>query len=164
VERFVKLFDNVAFFALSSMVFIVVASVLGRLLFDITGGELNLVLPGSVELSSYALLIMVFASLPRAAISGLVSVDILLGLLPKRIRRGLERLWDLLLAVFATIIGALFYEKVFDMFERGDKSQDLGIPLYLVYGVLTLCSACIALTSLWLAFRSQRPETFDSNL
>lgn len=158
MERIINLFDKVAYFAMSCMVLIVVASVLGRIVFDMTGGELNLVLPGSIELVSYALLIMVFSSLPRAVVSGLVSVDLILGALPTLLRRGLERFWDFLLAVFAAIIGILFFQKMLIMFERGDVSQDLGIPLYLIYGALTACSFCVVLTGVWLAFCSQRPE------
>ncbi|NIR59599.1 MAG: TRAP transporter small permease, partial [Gammaproteobacteria bacterium] len=92
--------------------------------------------PGAVELARYSLLILVFAALPRAAVSGLVSVDLLLGVMPDPLRRALERTWDLLLSVFAGIVAWLFAEKTLTMAERGDATQDLGVPLFLVYGAL----------------------------
>nr|WP_240953416.1 TRAP transporter small permease [Sneathiella chinensis] len=144
------------------MLFIVVSSVIGRVIFDVTGGVVNLLIPGAIELASYALVIMVFASLPRAAISGLVSVDLVIGSLPATVRRTLERIWDLLLAAFACVVGWLFSHQTLTMFARGDKSQDLGIPLYTIYAVLTVCSICIALTGIWLALRPRRPEVSDS--
>jgi TRAP-type C4-dicarboxylate transport system permease small subunit len=159
VERLINVFDKIAFFALSSMVFIVVASVLGRLIFDLTGGTLSLVLPGSVELVSYALAIMVFSSFPRAVMGGMVRVDLLVRALPVPIQGLLDRLWDLMLAVFAAIVGYLFFHKMLIMFKRGDVSQDLGIPLYLLYGVLTICCVCIVLTAVWLAIKGQRDAT-----
>lgn len=161
MERIINVFDKVAYFSMTGMVLIVVASVLGRIVFDITGGGLNLVLPGSIELVSYALLIMVFSSLPRAVVNRLVSVDLLLAKLPRTARQILERLWDLLLATFTIVIGTLFFHKMVIMFERGDVSQDLGIPLFIIYGILSLCCVCITATCVWLAFSSQRPENSD---
>jgi TRAP-type C4-dicarboxylate transport system permease small subunit len=151
VERIIRYFDWLAYGALLAMLFIAVESVLGRILFDLTGGKINVTLPGGIELGSYALLVLVFASLPRAAISGLISVDLVMGALPRPVRQALERSWDLLLAAFAAIIGWLFGNETMTMYSRGDMSQDLGIPLYLVYGLLTTCSLCIMLTGLWLA-------------
>ena len=95
MEAVIRFFDKVAFVALVCMLFVVVASVLGRLVFDLSGGELQWVIPGSVELASYSLLMMVFASLPRAATHGLVSVELLIDKFPDCVKRG--RCW---LAVF----------------------------------------------------------------
>ncbi|MEX1215764.1 TRAP transporter small permease [Saccharospirillum sp.] len=159
MERLISVFDKIAFFSLSSMVFIVVASVLGRLIFDLTGGTLSLVLPGSIELVSYALAIMVFSSFPRAVMGGMVKVDLLVRVLPVPVQRFLDRLWDLVLASFAAIVGFLFFHKMLTMFKRGDVSQDLEIPLYLVYGVLTICCICIVLTAVWLAIKGERDLT-----
>ncbi|MDO6680725.1 MULTISPECIES: TRAP transporter small permease [unclassified Oceanobacter] len=161
METIIRFFDKVAFVALVCMLFVVVSSVLGRLVFDISGGELQLVMPGSVELASYSLLIMVFASLPRAATHGLVSVELLLDKLPDLLKRVLERIWHLLLAAFAAVIGWLFFGTMVEMIDRGDRSQDLGIPLYLFYGALTVCCVAIVLTGLWLARHPQRPVSQD---
>tara|TARA_R110000868_G_scaffold4171_6_gene25865 strand:- start:13708 stop:14196 length:489 start_codon:yes stop_codon:yes gene_type:complete len=157
VEAVIRFFDKVAFVALVCMLFVVVASVLGRLVFDLSGGELQWVIPGSVELASYSLLMMVFASLPRAATHGLVSVELLIDKFPDCVKRGLERVWHLLLAAFAAVVGWLFFGTMEEMIDRGDRSQDLGIPLYLFYGALAVCCGAIVLTGLWLALRPQRP-------
>ena len=115
MEAVIRFFDKVAFVALVCMLFVVVASVLGRLVFDLSGGELQWVIPGSVELASYSLLMMVFASLPRAATHGLVSVELLIDKFPDCVKRGLERVWHLLLAAFAAVVGWLFFGTMEEM-------------------------------------------------
>ncbi|NVJ90209.1 MAG: TRAP transporter small permease [Methylocystaceae bacterium] len=162
MERLIKIFDKIAYGSLMLMLLIVVTSVLGRLVLDLSGGTINLVYPGQIELSKYALLIMVFASLPRAAVHGLVSVELLLGAMPQILRHFLERVWDLLLAAFTAAIGWLFLKRTLTMFERGDYTQDLGIPLYLIYAALTVCCIVISLTGLWLGLKKKYgidPET-----
>lgn len=153
MARILRLFDGIAFAATVAMFATVVESVAARALFDITGGAVNLIVPGAVELARYSLLILVFAALPRAAVSGLVSVDLLVGAMPAPLRRALERTWDLLLSVFAGIVAWLFAEKTLTMAERGDATQDLGIPLFLIYGALTLFSLGLAATGVWIALR-----------
>lgn len=155
MERLIGIFDRVAFIALIAMLFIVVSSVLARIIFDLSGGGINFMIPGSIELASYALLIMVFSSLPRSVVSGLVSVDLIIGACSKRIRSTLERIWDFLLAVFGSVVGYLFFQTMLETLERGDRTQDLGIPLYLFYGALSICSLMFVLTSLWLVLKTR---------
>ena len=159
MERVINFFDRIAFAALITMLFIVVVSVAARILFDVTGGGVNLMIPGAIELGSYSLLVLVFASLPRAAVSGLISVDLLIGSLPRKLRIFLEKSWDLLLAAFAAVLVWLFTEETITMFSRGDSSQDLGIPLYLFYGLISICSLCIMFTGLWLALRKRADQS-----
>lgn len=163
MDRVIHFLDRIALGSTVVMLAVVVLSVAGRLLFDLTGGGVNLIIPGAEEIARYALLLLVFTALPRAAVSGLISVDILTGLLPDGLRSLLERAWDLLLAVFAAIVGWLFVEQALVMFERGDTTQDLRVPLYLVYGAVALCSFCLMLTGLWLAGRRfRRPGPGES--
>ncbi|MGQ9365600.1 TRAP transporter small permease [Azospirillum sp. ST 5-10] len=157
MERVIRLFDGIAFAATVAMLAVVVESVAARALFDATGGEINLIVPGAIELASYFLLILVFAALPRAALGGLVSVDLLVGALPGWLRRALERTWDLALAAFGGILAWLFGEKTLTMAARGDATQDLEVPLYLIYGTLTLFCLGLAATGVWLALRRFQP-------
>ncbi|MDO6462371.1 TRAP transporter small permease subunit [Granulosicoccaceae sp. 1_MG-2023] len=153
MEAIIRLFDRLAFVALLGMLSVVVAGVLTRLLFDLSDGRLNLLFPGSVEIAGYALLIMVFASLPRAAVNGLIRVQVLVSALPAAIRATLTRLWNLALALFAALLSWLFSGRVREMIERGDRTQDLGIPLYLFYAALSVCCIATMATCLWLTFR-----------
>lgn len=140
------------------MMLTVAASVLTRLLFDLTDGGLNLVFPGSIELVSYAMLLMVFTSMPRALLNGPIKVELFVAKLPSRINRQLNRLWNLLLTVFFSIISILFANNAITMFHRGDVTQDLSVPLYLIYGAVTLCSIGIAIICVWLIFTPQTEQ------
>jgi len=155
IENLIRRCDNIAFFLISFMMLTVAASVLSRLLFDLTDGELNLVFPGSIELVSYAMLLMVFTSMPRALLNGPIKVELFVAKLPARFNRQLNRLWNLLLTGFFCIISVLFANSTFTMFHRGDVTQDLSVPLYLIYGAATLCGIGIVIICIWLVFCPQ---------
>jgi len=150
IESLIRLCDKIAFCLISFMMLTVVIGVLSRLLFDLTGGEINLVLPGTIELVSYAMLLMVFTSMPRALLNGPVKVEILVAKLPTPINRFLARLWNLLLASVFAIIAYLLGKNSLSMLDRGDVTQDLGVPMYLIYGASALCCITIVIVCFWL--------------
>ena len=80
MKPLLRLCDTVALIALALLFGVVAVNVLGRALFDATGQSLNLMIPGAIELSRYALMVLVFASLPRASEAGMVRVDLLIEL------------------------------------------------------------------------------------
>jgi len=155
IARFIGLCDKIAFALISFMMLTVFINVLSRLVFNLTDGELNLMLPGSIELVSYSMLFMVFTSMPRALFNGPIRVEIFVTKFPASVNQHLTRLWNLLLTLFFTTIGILFGQNTLTMFHRGDVTQDLGVPLYLIYGTTTLCSIGIVMVCIWLVFYPQ---------
>jgi TRAP-type C4-dicarboxylate transport system permease small subunit len=157
VQRLLRLCDAIALTAVAALFGVVAVNVIARSLFDITGQSVNMMIPGAIEISRYALLVAVMASLPRAAESGMVRVDLLLEHLPPRLAGLLDRLWYLATAAFGAAASWLLLAEARLQVSRGDASQDLEIPMWLFTGFAGLALAALALTGLWLALR-RRPE------
>lgn len=156
MTRLLRLCDAVASAALAVLLAVVAINVAARAVFDATGQAVNLMIPGAIELSRYALMVLVFASLPRAAEVGMVRVDLLIERLPGWLRGPLERLWSLAIAAFGGAAAWLLVEKALLEARRGDVTQDLGIPMWLITGFAGAAATLLALTGLWLALR-RRP-------
>lgn len=153
MTRLLRLCDAVAVAALVVLLGVVAVNIVGRALFDATGQAVNLMIPGAIELSRYALLVVVFAALPRTAEAGMVRVDLVIERLPDPLRRGLERVWSLAVAAFGAAAGWLLLEKAMLEAERGDVTQDLELPMWLFTGFAGLAAGLLCVTGLWLAFR-----------
>ncbi len=156
MTRLLRLCDAIALIALAVLFGVVAVNVLGRALFDATGNAVNLMIPGAIELSRYALMVLVFASLPRAAEAGMVRVDLLIEHLPPRLAGLFDRLWALVIAAFGAAAGWLLIDEALVQVGRGDATQDLEMPLWLFTGFAGLAAAALALTGLWLALRGGR--------
>jgi len=153
VKPLLRLCDAIALAALAVLFGVVAVNVLGRALFDATGHTVNLMIPGAIELSRYSLLVLVFASLPRAAEVGMVRVDLLIEHLPPGLARLPDRLWALVIAAFRAATGWPLLPDALVPAGRGDPTQALGLPLWLFTGFAGLAAAALALTGLWLALR-----------
>ena len=128
---------------------VVAFNVVGRAIFDATGGSLNPMIFGAIELSQYALMISVFAAVPAMLGTGMIRVDILSRNFPSSLQSILDRIWLFLMAGFAGVLTVAFWDFAHTAFERGDQTQDLRWPLWPFYGIATL--ECAALTLLSLA-------------
>ncbi|MEW5423233.1 TRAP transporter small permease [Amorphus sp. 3PC139-8] len=129
--------------------FVVVAfNILARSVFDASGAQINLMIPGAVELASYALLIAVFAALPAGLENGLIRVDVLTGLLPRGVHRVLDRFWFVILFAFAATLAWLFANQVLETWEQGEVTQDWGVPMWAIYVVVTIECVAFAIVSL----------------
>jgi TRAP-type C4-dicarboxylate transport system permease small subunit len=153
MKSLLRLCDAVALIALVVLFGVVAVNVLGRALFDATGQAVNLMIPGAIELSRYALMGLVFASLPRAAETGMVRVDLLVERLPPVLARIFDSLWALAIAAFGAAVGWLLISAALLQARRGDVTQDLEMPLWWLTGFAGLAAAALALTGVWLAFR-----------
>ncbi|RAH97269.1 hypothetical protein DLJ53_29115 [Acuticoccus sediminis] len=120
---------------LAALLALVAVSVATRLVFDLSGGSLNLMVRGNIESSSYLLLVLVLAALPVSLGSGFVRVDILVEHLPAPVQSVLDRLWSVLLALFAVLVARLFVSEAITAYERSYVSQDLRLPLAAIYGL-----------------------------
>jgi len=156
VKSLLRLCDTIALIALAVLFGVVAVNVLGRTIFDVTGQALNLMIPGAIELSRYALMVLVFISLPRAAESGMVRVDLLIGHLPRQLARMLDRVWALAIAGFGAVTAWQLIDEAVLQAGRGDATQDLEMPLWLFTGIAGLAAVALALTGVWLALRGGR--------
>lgn len=153
--------------ALVSLVFllaVVASNIVARSIFNVTDGSINFIIQGAIELSSYALLILVFGSFPNAIPTGLVQVDFLLDVLPKPIRNFLKWIWAILLLVGTATLAWLFIKSGFTAHQRGSLTQDLEIPLWIFYSVISaqcMCLAVISLFNLLNAFGLTQLNEFD---
>lgn len=139
-----RLFDTFALGATFFLLAIVAINIVTRQIHSLSAGDINLMIPGAIELSKYTLLLIVFAALPHAASTSMVRVDLLINRFPKSINNFLNALWLILMACFTAILSWLFIDKAILTFGRGDVSQDLQMPLYYFYALISL--ACIATT------------------
>ena len=139
----------IAITAILGLFFVIAINIFMRALFDVTGAQVNLMIPGTIELASYALLIAVFAALPAGLENGMVRVDVLTGLMPEGVQTLLNRLWFFILFVFALALVWLFGEQVLVTRAHGEVSQDWGIPLWVIY--LIICLECFAFSLVALA-------------
>ena len=155
MHRLLRLCDAVALTAVAVLFGVVAINVIGRALFDLSGHLVNIMIPGAIEISRYALLVAVMASLPRAAEAGMVRVDLLVERLPPRVAGLLERLWFLATAAFGAATGSLLLNEARLQVTRGDATQDLEIPMWLFTGFAGLAMAVLALTGIWLALRGR---------
>lgn len=162
MPRLIAGFDLIAALALSVLLAVVSGGILTRLLFDLSGGRVNLLFEGAIELATYALLITVFAALPRATRGGLVNVDLFTTALPDAVNRWLDRLWLALFALFASVLAWRYGMQTLLSLRRGDATQDLQLPLYWFFGYVTI--ACIGLTVAAARIAlSRRPQHRDSS-
>ncbi|MCL5775751.1 TRAP transporter small permease [Limibaculum sp. FT325] len=140
--------DALARLGLVALLGVVAWTVLGRAVFGATGGAVDPILPGGIELASHALMVTILCALPRAAVGGLVRVEILAARLPRRLARGLERLWAAGFGLFAATVAVLLGGEARLQLARGDATQDLALPLGYVTGGAAVAAGLIALAAL----------------
>ncbi|MBK0401114.1 TRAP transporter small permease subunit [Limibaculum sp. M0105] len=140
--------DAVARLGLAALLAVVAWTVISRAAYGLTGGAAELMLPGSIELASHALMITIMAALPRAAVGGLVRVEIFAARLPARLGRALERVWAAGFGLFAAIVAMLLADEGRLQWNRGDATQDLALPLGAVTGWAAVAAALVAVAAL----------------
>lgn len=152
----------VAVLATLALFAVVAFNIVGRAIFDLTGGDLNLMIFGAIELSQYALMVSIFAAIPAMLGTGLIRVDILSNRFPKPMQAALDRLWLVLIALFGAVLCWAFFDVMATALDRGDQTQDLRWPLWPFYAVAA--AECAALTVLAgaEAVGLVRPRTTDA--
>ncbi len=151
IRAALAVFDRLAALGLALLLGVVAAAVLGRLAYDLTGGAVNLLLSGAIEMSRHALMLTVLAALPRALASGLLRVDLLIGALPRGLAGPLERLWHLAAAGIGALAAWRLAETAALQASRGDLTSDLAVPLWPTTAFAALALAFFAVVGVWRA-------------
>lgn len=142
--------DSFNVLAAAAVVFLmlnVAGAVLVRTVHALTGGVVNLIWAGSIEMAGLALNVIVFAALHRTFVVGAIKVDLFTQSLPHVLQRLIDGAFGLVYAVFAGGMTWQYYHATLTTFERGDATQDLLIPLFYIYAFLTVASAALALVA-----------------
>lgn len=137
------------------MVCVVGLNVLARIVFDLTDTGVNLMIPGAIEQVSYLLGIVALAGLTASLSHGMIAVDFLVARLPGLGQALVARFWFLGLVALACVLCWLFTEDMLATFARGEETQDLRLPMFLIYGLFALQSLALAVVALREVLTSQ---------
>lgn len=148
IAGLVKICDWIAALALSFMLAVVSGQVITRALYGFSQTRIDLLFPGGIELASYSLLLVVFASFPRACAMGLVNVDLFTQAFPNGLKQALDRFWMLVTAIIALGIGWQAWQQTQSALRRGFTTQDLNLPLAYFYAYVVLMTLVFALVAL----------------
>ena len=133
---------------LVAMMFITLADVLSRGLFQVTSGVLDLTFIGGVELIKYALLMVVLFSFPHSLNRAQVVVDLFTEDLSNRAKNALQVVYMTGFMLLALGMSYRFYHAIAQSLRSGETTQDLLIPMYYLYGVSFFATAMLALSAL----------------
>ena len=133
MQRLVALFDALAGLALALLLAVTAAGILTRVLFDLTAGRVDLLLSDAVEMATYALLITVFAAMPRALRGGAVTVEVFSRTWSVWLTAALDRFWSLTFGTLAALLAWRYAEESLAVLARGDTTQDMQLPLWIFY-------------------------------
>ena len=115
---------------------------------------INFSVPGDIELVQIGTALSVFAFLPFCqGRGGNIVVDTFTTRLPRRLREGLDALWDLVYALIAGVIAWRLAVGALETFRSNTVSMMLGLP---VGWAILACSVMAALLTLIAALTALR--------
>ncbi|MBE9637188.1 TRAP transporter small permease [Salipiger mangrovisoli] len=128
-DRLTRIFHAIAALAVVVMMLTVVADVVLRFVF-------NIPVRGAYDVVSFGLLVMVFFGMaPVVARQGEILIDIVDGLLPAAVLGLLKLLASLGTLGFFLFLGWAMLGPARDAYTYGDRSLELGIPLWSLWAV-----------------------------
>lgn len=128
-DRLTRFFHVIASLAVVVMMLTVVADVLLRFVF-------NIPVRGAYDVVGFGLLVMVFFGMaPVVARQGEILIDIVDGMLPPAALGLLKMLASLGTLVFFVFLGWSMFGPARDAFTYGDRSLELGVPLWTLWAV-----------------------------
>jgi TRAP-type C4-dicarboxylate transport system permease small subunit len=117
-------FNGLALIALSAMLFLVTVDIIGAKIF-------SLPVPGAMDLTSLLGLLIIGFSMTQTYLKGRhITVDFLMILAPKRLRRVLRSLSMLLCTLFFLFVVWRLFLYAHDLQTYGEKSLTVKIPLF----------------------------------
>ena len=133
---------------LVAMVVTVLLDVLSRTVFGVTDGDIDITFPGGVEIVSYSLLFSVLLALPYSVNRGQVIVDIFTEVFPEGVKRAMAAAYNLGFTALGLGMAVAFFHSVGTTLDSGETTQDLHIPLYLIYAAVSAITAMLGLRAL----------------
>jgi|BEDMetMinimDraft_2_1075160.scaffolds.fasta_scaffold02326_2 TRAP-type C4-dicarboxylate transport system permease small subunit len=116
-------------------------------------------LPDAYDISRLLLAILIFWGIALTSFHRRhITVELLWNALPPKLRRGLGRFDDALLALTLAALAASSLWKALDTRASGEGTYDLGLPVWPFEGIAALGLAFGALLAVLLLFRSQEKE------
>ncbi|HUT50498.1 MAG TPA: TRAP transporter small permease [Alphaproteobacteria bacterium] len=138
VERIASWFARAGAVVLAVMLMLTFADVIGREVLEapiVANNEMTELLMGLVVYLGVGL---------TTRMRGHVRVDILLNILPDRVRAVANAVTLALCAVFVAAMSWQLYERAVVKFTKGDTTDLWKIPTWPVAGIMTLCAALMA--------------------
>lgn len=148
---------------LVSMMFVTLADVTTRSLFEMTSGQLDLTFVGGVEIIKYGLLITVFFCLPHSVERSQVMVDLFTNNLSERKKAALHGFFIMGYVFLGAAMSYQFYLSAEDALMTRETTQDLQISVSYFYWIVSAASAVLAvaalISSLRLMFGSEEKKS-----
>ena len=129
-------FTALAGAALVFLLLNVTGTIVARVIHALTGGAVNLIWRGSIELATLALTVVVFASLHRAFVVGAIRIELFTDSMPDRVKRLIDGLFGLVYGAFAAAMTWRFAHAGAATSARGEATPDLLIPPFFLYAFL----------------------------
>ena len=148
VGRLTFIMHTISGIVLISMMFVTLADVLSRALFEGTNGKVDFTFIGGVELIKYGLLLTVLFALPHSLSRSQVIVDLFTDTFKTRTKSLLEGFYMLCFTLLASGMSYRFFHAIGEANQSGETTQDLLIPLYYFYAVSSFATAVLALAAL----------------
>lgn len=150
-------------FILVSMMFITLADVITRAIFDFTDGGIDWTFVGGIELIKFGLLFAILLTLPHSVAKSQVIVDLFTEKVNQRLKIYLEAFYNLGFALLGAGMSVRFYEAIESASLTGETTQDLQIPLQYIYVGVVIATVLLAVRALIIAgelvFHCHKPAT-----
>ncbi len=154
-------------FILVSMMFITLADVVTRAIFNFTEGGIDLTFIGGIELIKFGLLFAILLTLPHSVAKSQVIVDLFTEKMNHRLKIYLEAFYNLGFALLGAGMSVRFYEAIESASMTGETTQDLQIPLQYIYAGVVFATALLAVRALIIAgeliFHCHTPQAEHDN-
>lgn len=138
-------------FILVSMMFITLADVVTRAIFNFTEGGIDLTFIGGIELIKFGLLFAILLTLPHSVAKSQVIVDLFTEKMNQRLKIYLEAFYNLGFALLGAGMSVRFYDAIESATMTGETTQDLQIPLQYIYVGVVFATALLAVRALIIA-------------
>jgi len=147
VERLTSIMHTISGMVLIGMMFVTLADVITRALFEATDGKVDFTFIGGIELTKYCLLVTVLFALPHSLSRSQVIVDLFTDSFKTRTKSILEAFYMMCFALLASGMSYRFFHAVGQANQSGETTQDLLMPLYYLYAISSFATAVLALAA-----------------
>lgn len=148
VERLTFFMHVISGALLVSMMFVTLADVVSRALFEATDGSVDMTFIGGVELIKYGLLITILFALPHSLSRSQVIVDLFTDTFKTRTKSIMEGIYILGFVMLGSGMSYRFFQAIEEADMSGETTQDLLIPLSYFYAISSFATAVLAIAAL----------------